>query len=95
MSGSPRSSGLARTFWVPVACLVAVEAYARGFDGWGAWATAPLFLLPLALSVAIAGAGAVQCILEVRAGTARTSSAVYTAVAAVPLVWLIVRRHVT
>jgi len=80
---------------MPVVCLLAVEIYASTFDGWGAWATAPLFLVPLVLSVAIAATGAVQCILEFRAGSARISSIAYTVVAAFPLFWLLVRRHVT
>jgi hypothetical protein len=32
--------------WVPLASFVAVEVYAAGFDGWGAWSTGPLFLVP-------------------------------------------------
>lgn len=85
---------LARWFWIPVACLVAIEIYASNFDGWGAWATAPLFLLPLVLSLSIAGAGVVQCVLEFRARSARASSSAFTVVAARPSFWLLVRRHI-
>jgi hypothetical protein len=89
-----RSRGLARTFWIPAACLVAIEIYSSGFDGWGAWSTAPLFLVPLVLSLSIAGAGTLQCILEIRAGSSSLSNLVYTLVAAVPLLWILVRRHI-
>ncbi len=84
---------LRRVFWLPAACLVAVELYARGFDGWGAWATAPLFLPPLILSLAIAAAGARDAFSEARSGSPRTSTLVYTAFAASPFAWLMVRRY--
>ena len=67
-----------------MASLIAVEIYASGFDGWGAWATAPLFLVPFVLSLAIAGEGAVQCLLELRVRSSRLSSAVFAVVAALP-----------
>lgn len=92
-SHRPRSS-LVLTCWLPAASLVAVELYVRGFEGWGAWSTAPLFLIPLVLSVAIGGAGIVECLLEGRAGTFRIRSLVVTAVAWLPVVWLSIRRHV-
>ena len=84
---------LRRVFWLPAACLVAVEFYARGFDGWGAWATAPLFLLPLIASVVITAAGAYDTFREVRSRRLRTSTLVFTAIAVSPLVWLLVRRQ--
>ena len=89
----PTGSLLRRVFWLPVACLVAVELYARNFDGWGAWATAPLFLLPLVLSLAIAAAGARDAFSQTRSDAPRTSTAVYMIVALVPFAWLMVRRY--
>lgn len=88
------SRHLALSFWLPAASLVAVELYAATFEGWGAWATAPLFLVPLALSLVIAGAGAMQCVRELRAGSIRSSSVIFTLLAAFPLIWLLVRRHI-
>jgi hypothetical protein len=73
--------------------LIAVEVYASNFDGWGAWATAPLFLVPLVLSLGIAAAGVLQCVREFRAGFLRGSSVLLTLVAAAPFLWLLVRRH--
>jgi hypothetical protein len=86
--------GLALACWLPVATLVAIELYVRSFEGWGAWAAAPLFLLPLTLSVAIAGVGAVQWLRDLRAGSGRASSVIFIAVALIPVVWLLVRRYV-
>jgi hypothetical protein len=94
MNDAAPSRGLARSFWIPATCLVAIEVYASNFDGWGAWATAPLFLVPLILSVAIAGSGGIQCVLEFRAKSARLSSIAFTLLAAVPLFWILVRRHI-
>ena len=85
---------LARSFWIPLACLVAVEVYASGFDGWGAWATAPLFLLPGILSLSIGLMGAAQCVAELRGGSLQRRSVAWTLVAAAPLFWLLVRRHI-
>ena len=91
-AGSPKS-GPSIVYWLPLASLVAIEIYVRNFDGWGAWSTAPLFLLPVILSFAFAGAGAAQCFLEFREGAFRRSSAVSTAIALIPFIWILVRRH--
>ena len=82
-----------RIFWLPVACLIVVELYARTFEGWGSWATAPLFLLPAVLSLAIAGAGAYEAVSELRSGCVRRSTVGYTVAAACPIVWIMVRRY--
>jgi len=71
-----------------------VESYASRFDGWGALATAPLFLLPIAASLVVSGYGLVQCLHELRAGSVRRVSLVATSLAALPLLWLMVRRYV-
>lgn len=87
------SRALALLCWIPLASLVGVEAYVRAFDGWGAWASAPLFLVPSILALAIGGAGAVQCFLAARAGAPRLAPAALTGVALLPIFWLMVRRH--
>jgi len=70
-----------------------VELYASSVDGWGAWTTAPLFLLSLVFSLAIAGAGAYQVFSEFRFGHARLSTIVLPAASACPVLWLMVRRY--
>jgi len=82
-------------YWLPVIILVVVEFYARNFDGWGAWSTAPLFLLPLVLSITIAGTGAVKLFLEFRNSSVRALTVISIAVALIPFLWLLVRRYVT
>ncbi len=49
--------------WLPAAVLVGLKIYVAQFEGWGAWAAAPLFLIPLALSLVI---GLVGVVLYVR-----------------------------
>ena len=93
MNDSAPSRGLMWSFWIPVASLIGIELYVGNFDGWGAWAAAPLFLVPLLLSVAIAGAGATRCFLEFRSGLPRPSSMVFTLIASLPIFWLLVRRY--
>lgn len=89
-----RRSGRELTFWLPLASLVAVEIYARSFEGWGAWSTAPLFLAPFVLSLVIGGAGLVRFASELRARRLRVSTAMLTVAALLPIAWLLVRRHV-
>ncbi len=92
-SHEPTANLFRRVFWLPAACLVAVELYARNFDGWGAWATAPLFLLPMVLSLAIAAAGARDVFSELRSGGPRSATLILTTVAVSPFAWLMVRRY--
>ncbi len=94
MSSSSGSRVLAWLCGFPLASLLATEVYVSNFDGMGAWAAAPLFLLPMFLSLVITAAGVLQGALEWRQGTARASTAVFTVVALVPLLWLLVRRFV-
>ena len=77
--------------WLPIVSLVAVECYVRSFDGWGAWSTAPLFLLPLILSIAFAGVGIVIFFLELRAGAVRASTVFVIVLALIPFLWLLIR----
>jgi Ni/Fe-hydrogenase subunit HybB-like protein len=47
-----------RSSWVPPALWVATLIYLRGYDGWGAWAAAPLLLPAFVLSAVWGGLGA-------------------------------------
>ena len=84
---------IGRIFWIPVAVLVVVELYASRFDGWGAWATGPLFLLPLILSLILSIAGLIETLAGLRQNRLPFSTLLYTFVAAVPLLWLMIRRY--
>jgi hypothetical protein len=44
--------------WAPAALWAATLLYLRPYDGWGAWAAAPLLLPSLLLSVAAGACGA-------------------------------------
>lgn len=48
-----------RTSWVPPALWAATLVYLRPYDGWGAWAAAPLLLPSLVLSMVWGSVGVV------------------------------------
>lgn len=80
--------------WLPLLCLLVVELYVRGFDGWGAWASAPLLLVPGLVSLAITVPALLDCAAGLRAGSLRPQTLLFAFVAALPMVWLGVRRFV-
>jgi hypothetical protein len=86
--------GLRWLCWVPLILLGATEAWLRHYDGWGAWAAAPLLLGPAIISFAIVLAGIWECVKELRAGGLSQAALLYTLIAALPLIWLAVRRLV-
>jgi hypothetical protein len=77
--------------WLPLATLVGVTFYARRFDGWGSWATAPLFLLPVALSAVLLLIGAFKLRSEQASGQVRRSTLAACALGAAPLLWFLSR----
>ena len=77
--------------WLPLALLLGVQFYARQFDGWGRWAAAPLFLLPVILSAVCVVIGVAMCRREAAAGRALAAIATATLVAAIPALWFVVR----
>ncbi len=79
------------TAWLPLGLLVAVQFYAREFDGWGRWATAPLFLAPVLLSVVWTVMGIAIVRREARAGRALAGIATATLAAALPALWFLAR----
>jgi hypothetical protein len=90
-----KSAGLLRWLcWLPLACLLVTEVYIRNFDGWGAWAAAPLLLVPALIGLALAIAGLRDCVAAARSGGPLRSALAFTLVAALPLFWLGVRRFV-
>lgn len=77
--------------WLPIAALLGVQLYARQFEGWGQWAIAPLFLLPVILSVVLVIIGIAICRREAGAGRALAAPATATLAAAIPALWFVVR----
>lgn len=72
---------------IPTASLVILRVYVQGFDGWGRWGAAPLLLLPVLVSLPITIAGASRLYTQRTRGSMRTSTALLTGVAAIPLLW--------
>jgi hypothetical protein len=85
--------GLRWLCWVPLILLGATEVCLRNYDGWGAWASSPLLLGPAVVSFSIVLAGLFECVRELRAGRLSLLAPVYTLIAALPLIWLAVRRY--
>lgn len=52
--------------WLPPATWLLSMEYIRSYDGWGAWAAAPLLLPPVVLSVGLGLAGFIAVIAEFR-----------------------------
>lgn len=77
--------------WLPLALLIVIELYAGEFDGWGRWATAPLFLLPILLSGVLAVLGIVICRSEAGAGRSLVPVATATLAAGIPALWFLAR----
>ena len=69
-----------------------IELYIRKFDGWGAWASAPLLLVPAMISLPMVILGLLKCGAAVRARTPLFATVFCAFVSAIPIVWLGVRR---
>jgi len=77
--------------WIPIAVWIATEMYTRGFEGWGQWAAAPMFLVPVVLSAAMVPVGLRLCRDQSRAAGPIRPTAVATLLAAVPALWFLAR----
>ena len=76
--------------WLPAAAWVWARLEVDRYDGWGAWAAAPLLLGPVALSALFVGLG---LILVSRSRDVRPRSADWVAigVSSLPLLWIALR----
>lgn len=80
--------------WIPVATFIAAQLYVDRFDGWGAWAAAPILLAPVAISAGYVGAGVLVVRRERDGGTVRATTWLALCLAAGPCLWLLWRRIV-
>ena len=95
-AGNKDSSGALRWLWrLPVVSMFVMEMYVRNFDGWGAWASAPLLLVPAVVSLVIVILGLVEMVIAIRAGRLNLATLLLTLIAGLPILWLGVRRFVT
>ena len=76
---------------LPLALLLGLQFYASQFEGWGRWAAAPLFLVPLVLSVILAGIGIGVCRREASEGRSLVLPASATLASAIPALWFLAR----
>lgn len=77
--------------WLPLAALLVGFAYVDRYEGWGRWAAAPLLIVPVFLSALMALFGAVVCRREVEHGQLTKPTALAAVLAAVPLIWFMIR----
>ena len=89
------SGALRWLWWLPVVSMFVMEMYVRNFDGWGAWASAPLLLVPAVVSLVIVILGLVEMVVAIHAGRLNLATLLLTLIAALPILWLGVRRFVT
>lgn len=79
---------------VPTLTLIVIEIYAGTFDGWGAWSTAPLLLVPAILGLAIGSAIFIELCSRWRNRQNSQSAVIRLALALLPVFWLLVRKQV-
>lgn len=77
--------------FVPLASMLAMTRYVSRFDGWGAWGAAPLLLIPPILSLLVTGIGVLRVLAIRQDGRPGGIALALTAIAAVPLLWLLWR----
>jgi len=84
-----------RTFiliaWVPLAVLIGLQFYALKFESWGLWSTAPLFLVPVVLSLVFTVIGLAICYRIALERRPLTPAATATLTAAIPALWFVAR----
>ena len=79
----------------PLVALLGIELSIRHYDGWGAWASAPLLLVPALLGLPIVILGLADCLAAARVRAPTRGVLLCMLVAAVPILWLGVRRFFT
>ncbi len=81
--------------WVPAVTWVAMWSYVSRFEGWGRWGAAPLLLVPVVLSLPITIVGLLRLRSERAGAGVAPGTVASTAIAALPLVWLLWRFLIT
>jgi len=76
--------------WIPAALWLYARLATERYDGWGAWAAAPMLLFPVAISAMFVGVGLLLASRKGRGGR-RGGDPIAIGVAALPLLWLALR----
>lgn len=76
--------------WVPAATWIGARVEVDQYDGWGAWAAAPLLLAPVAVSALFMGVG-LLVVSRHDKGRRTPWDGTAIAVAALPLLWIALR----
>jgi hypothetical protein len=79
--------------FIPLGALIGLEFYVSHFDGWGAWAAAPLLLVPALLGITLGLIFLFDAIRAYRNQEAILLSVVLLLLALAPVFWLFIRRH--
>jgi hypothetical protein len=78
--------------FIPLATLFAIELYVSNFDGQGAWAAAPLLLVPAIGGLPIALVLLFEVVRAYRSQRALLRNILLVIFALIPVGWLFVRR---
>jgi hypothetical protein len=76
--------------WIPAATWLCARAAVERYDGWGAWAAAPLLLVAVAMSAFLAGVG-LLIVGRMRAGRSTEWDWAAIGVAGLPVPWIAFR----
>ena len=80
-------------FWLapmPLLALIGTYIYISQFDGWGAWAAAPMLLIPITFSMVIGSYGLFLLYSRNRLGKPLFKLTFNTLLAGSPLLWFLI-----
>jgi len=77
--------------WIPLAILLVLQLYVRELEGWGRWASAPLFLLPVVLSAVLVPVGIRLWRHHQQVHISARSLGLATLLASIPALWFLAR----
>ena len=81
--------------FLPVVAFAATWVYLSRFDGWGAWASAPLLLVPVFVSVVITSIAVARLVRDRKPGQVAWGTIALSIVAAIPALWFLWRLMIT